>query len=589
MDKASIAEILEKIARLLELRGENPFKIRAYINAAHVLEMAPLSPDDLRNIEKLEQIQGIGQAIAQKIAQLATTGSLPLLTELQSQFPESLIQLFEVPGLGAKKIKVLFEQLRIADLAALEAACKDGRVAALPGFGEKTAQNLLKGIASLAAANSSFLLSTALQAIIPLLDALRESGTVSLAEAAGSVRRRKETVRDMDVICCTKQPAAAIEAFLSLAPKREILAKGTTKASVILESGIQCDLRVVAPAEFPFALAYFTGSKEHNVAIRSLCLERGWSLNEYRLSPVDNASFVHPLPEVFEEADLHRALGLDFIPPELRENNGEIQAASEGRLPRLLEPSQLRGALHNHTNWSDGKNSLEEMAEAAAELGLDYLGIADHSKSSVQARGLSESRLREQIALIRNYNANPDRPITLLAGVECDILKDGSLDFPDELLAELDYVVASVHSAFQMSESEMTERILRAISHPLVTMLAHPTGRLLLKRDPYPVNIPAILDAAADTGTIIELNCNPRRLDLDWRWWPLAKSKGILASLNPDAHSTEGFKDLFFGVAIARKGWLEKHNVLNTLPLPKLQKFLQLPKSERRQLQLNQL
>ncbi|MCS7008577.1 MAG: DNA polymerase/3'-5' exonuclease PolX [Chthoniobacterales bacterium] len=583
-----MCETLGKIAKLLELNGENPFKIRAYTNAAHALEIAPLSQEELLSSEKLEQILGIGKAIAQKIVQLASTGNLPLLNDLQAKFPESLMRLFEVPGLGSKKIKVLFEQLGIADLPALEAACKDGRVAALPGFGEKTAQNILKGLASLAAANTSFLLSSALNTVLPLLDALRESGTVTFAEPAGSLRRRKETVRDIDIICSTKKPADAIAAFLSLAPKRETLAHGSTKASVILDTGIQCDLRVVAPNEFPFAIAYFTGSKEHNVAIRSLCLERGWSLNEYRLSTLENTNH-HPLPEVNEEADLHRALGLDYIPPELRENTGEIEAAREKRLPKLLELQHLRGVLHNHTNWSDGKNSLEEMATAAAELGLDYLGIADHSKSSVQARGLSEARLREQVARIREFNANPNRPITLLAGIECDILKDGSLDFPDDLLADLDYVVASIHSAFQMTESEMTQRIIRAICHPLVTILAHPTGRLLLKRDPYPVNLSAVIEAAAETGTLIELNANPRRLDLDWRWWPLAKSKGVLCSINPDAHSTDGFNDLYFGVAIARKGWLEKHNVLNTLPLDKLFKFLSLPKSHRRSTPLQTL
>jgi DNA polymerase (family 10) len=357
-----------------------------------------------------------------------------------------------------------------------------------------------------------------------------------------------------------------------------ILAQGATKSSVLLKSGIQCDLRVVSGAEYPFALNYFTGSKEHNVRMRSRALSKGWSLNEYRFSAAEGRELREPLPKIHEENDIYRALGLDPVEPELRENRGEIEAAEHHKLPRLVEWTNLRGTFHNHTTASDGRASLEDMIAAAKELGLEYLGIADHSKSSFQANGLDEKRLAAQVARIRELNA-AETDFRIFAGTECDILKDGSLDFSNDILSTLDYVVASVHSSFTMPEAEMTERIIRAIQNPHVTMLGHLTGRLLLSREPYQVNIPAILDAAAETGTIIELNANSRRLDLDWRWWPIAREKGVKCSINPDAHTTAGLQDLLFGVGIARKGWLTKDDVINTLPLSSIEKILHAKRS----------
>jgi len=341
-------------------------------------------------------------------------------------------------------------------------------------------------------------------------------------------------------------------------------------------SGIQCDLRVVSLAEYPFALNYFTGSKEHNIEMRSRALQRGWTLNEYRLAPAPPDPAARKkrstirIPRVRDEAGLYRALDLDFIAPELRENCGEFDAAEKHSLPRLIERVNLRGTFHCHTVASDGHNTLEEMARAAQELGLEYLGIAEHSRSSVQAHGLDKAKLRAQIAAIRKLNKNFNR-FRLFAGVECDILRDGSLDFEDDILSELDFAVASVHSVFNLSEAEMTRRITRALQNPFVTMLAHPTGRLLLKRDPYVVDVPALLDAAAVTGTWIELNAAAKRLDLDWRWWPLAKQKGVKCVINPDAHRAERLQDLWFGVGIARKGWLTKSEVMNCLPLAKIE------------------
>jgi DNA polymerase (family 10) len=368
-------------------------------------------------------------------------------------------------------------------------------------------------------------------------------------------------------------------AFFTAHPLVEnVLAHGATKSSVILKSGIQCDLRAVTGPEFPFALNYFTGSKEHNVRMRSRALSRGWSLNEYRFSAAEGRELLQPLPEIHEEADIYRALDLDPVDPELREDRGEIDAAEKHKLPHLIEWSNLRGTFHNHTNASDGRATLEEMVAAAKELGLEYLGIADHSKASFQANGLDETRLAAQVARIAELNA-ADSDFRIFAGTECDILKDGTLDFSDEVLATLDYVVASVHSSFTLPEAEMTKRIIRALENPNVTMLGHLTGRLLLSRDPYQVNIPAILDAAAATGTIIELNANPRRLDLDWRWWPLAKEKGVKCAINPDAHSTAGLQDIIFGVGIARKGGLTKNDVVNTLPLARIESVLKAKRS----------
>ena len=384
-------------------------------------------------------------------------------------------------------------------------------------------------------------------------------------------------MRDLDFIVATKAPEAITECFVRHPLVESVIARGATKTSVRLHSGIQADLRVVGSAEYPFALGYFTGSKEHNIVLRNRALQRGWTLNEYRLAPAETEKKkkkpARKIPKVRDEAELYRALDLDFIPPELRENCGEIEAAAEGRLPRLLEPEDLRGTFHCHTSASDGRNSLEEMAMAAQDLGLQYLGIADHSRSSVQADGLDRARLRAQVASIRVLNKTFDG-FRLFAGVECDILRDGSLDFDDDTLGELDYVVASVHSAFQLPEAEMTERIIRGMSNRFVTMLGHPTGRLLLKREAYAVDIPAIIEAAAATGTWIEINAAPKRLDLDWRWWPRAKEKGVRCVINPDAHGVEKLQELWFGVGVARKGWLTRSDVINTLPLGKIEREL---------------
>ncbi len=581
MDKAAIADTLDNIATLLELRGENPFKIRAYTNAARSIETWGGNFSDLRDKATLEKIPGVGKAIASKIAELVATGSLKFYEELRAEFPPHILELFTIPGLGAKKIKALHEQLQVSSIAQLKEACDNDLVAKLPGFGKTTQEKLCKAIADRVKHAGTFQLGAIASEAETLQDDLRALDEALHVCIAGSYRRRKEIVRDLDFIVATNAPAAVTEAFVRHPLVESVLVNGATKTSVRLRSGIQCDLRVVRSAEYPFALNYFTGSKEHNVAMRNRALQHGWTLNEYRLAPtpVDPAAKkkrteAAEIPPVNEEADLYRAVGFDYVPPELRENCGEFEAAAEGRLPRLIELENLRGTFHCHTTASDGRNTLEEMAAAAEELGLQYLGIADHSRSSIQARGLDEHRLRAQSEEIRRLNQNRDG-FRVFAGVECDILRDGSLDFPDETLAELDFVVASIHSAFNLPEAEMTQRIIKAISNPYVTMLAHPTGRLLLKRQPYAVDIPAIINAAAETGTWIEINAAPKRLDLDWRWWPLAKEKGVKCVINPDAHRVDRLQELVFGIGVARKGWLTKEDVVNCLPLGKIEGELQ--------------
>lgn len=574
MTKDEVAAVLDSITQLLELKGENPFKIRAYQNASRALETYSGNLEVAAKEGRLTEIPGIGVAIAEKITLLVETGHLPYYEELKAEFPAGIFDMFELMGLGPKKIRALYDKLGISSLETLEAACKDGRVAGLSGFGAKTAQNILQSIEQLRSVAGSFRLGTAAEPAESIYDDLRNHPDVSQVAIGGSYRRRKEVVHDLDFVVASSHPENVTEFFTTHPLVESVIVSGATKSSVRLKDGLQADLRVVSNAQYPFALNYFTGSKEHNIVLRSRALQRGWTLNEYRLGPVESAKVKpEPIPEIIEERGIYQALGLDFIPPELRENMGEFAAAEAHTLPDLIELENLRGTFHCHTTASDGHSSLEEMADAAQELGLQYLGIADHSKSSFQAHGLDETRLLEQIDEIARLNATYDG-FRLFSGTECDIHKDGSLDFSDEILSQLDYVVASVHGSFTLSEAEMTRRIIKAIENPYVTMLGHLTGRLLLVRKPYALNIPAVIEAAAETGTIIELNANPQRLDMDWRWWPLAKEKGVRCAINPDAHHTSGLRHLWLGVGEARKGWLTRRDVVNCLPLGKIEAVL---------------
>ncbi|MDB2673625.1 DNA polymerase/3'-5' exonuclease PolX [Akkermansiaceae bacterium] len=572
--RESLVSTLEEIALLLELKGENPFKTRAYRNGAEVVQnfdgdiVARAADDDLKGIK------GIGDALQQKLHELASTGKLEYYENLRAEFPPTLFELFELQGLGPKKIKALYDKLGISSVAELKEACQGKAISDLSGFGAKTVEKILAGIENREKFADRFRLGDVAPLAETLLERLRDHPKVNRSAIAGSYRRSKETLHDLDFLVATKEPAELTKFFTDFPEVHEVIVHGDTKASIRLENGLQCDLRAVSNAHFPFALQYFTGSKEHNVALRSLALKKGLSLNEYDFTGEGD------IPEVEEEADIYRALGLDWVAPELRENRGEIEAARDSNLPDLVNLTHLRGTFHNHTIASDGKNTLEEMAASAQDHGLQYLGIADHSKSSFQANGLNEERLTQQLEEIRKLNEGFE-DFALLPGSEVDILKDGSLDFDDSLLAQLDYCVASIHNVFNLPEDEMTARLIRAMENEHVTMLGHVTGRLLLKRDPYAVNMEKIIDCAAETRTVIELNCNPWRLDMDWRWWHRARDKNVLTSINPDAHTTEQLQFLAYGARLARKGWLRRKDVLNCQSLTEVQAWLALPKSKR--------
>lgn len=572
--RESLVSTLEEIALLLELKGENPFKTRAYRNGAEVVQNFDGDIVTRAAENDLKGIKGIGDALQQKLHELASTGKLAYFEDLRAEFPPTLFELFELQGLGPKKIKALYDKLGISSVAELKEACEGKAISDLPGFGAKTVEKILAAIGNREKFADRFRLGDVAPLAETLLERLRDHPKVSRSAIAGSYRRSKETLHDLDFLVATKEPAGLTRFFTEFPEVHEVIAHGDTKASIRLENGLQCDLRAVSNAHFPFALQYFTGSKEHNVALRSLALKKGLSLNEYDFTGKGE------IPDVEEEADIYRALGLDWVAPELRENRGEIEAACDAELPDLVNLTQLRGTFHNHTIASDGKNTLEEMAAAAQDHGLQYLGIADHSKSSFQANGLNEERLTRQIEEINKLNESFE-DFALLRGSEVDILKDGSLDFDDDLLAKLDYCVASVHNVFNLPEKEMTDRLIRAMENEHVTMLGHVTGRLLLKRDPYAVNMEKIIDCAAETRTVIELNCNPWRLDMDWRWWHRARDKNVLTSINPDAHATEQLQFLAYGARLARKGWLRREDVLNCQSLAQIRDWLALPKSKR--------
>jgi DNA polymerase (family 10) len=579
MDKAKVAEVLVEIGTLLELKGENPFKTRAYNNAARAIESLDESLVKIVAESRLDQVKGIGEGIAKKINELVTTGKLAYYEELKASMPRGLVELLEIPGVGPKKIKALNDKLGVESAEQLEAACKAGKVATLAGFGEKTQAKILEGIQFRRTFSARHLLSDALLVAEPILENLRGHPETIRCSTGGSVRRFRETIGDIDFLVSTKKPPAVIDFFTGQPGILSVSAKGETKASVILEGGIQADLRVVSDAEYPFALMYFTGNKDHNIIMRQRAIQRGLRLNEYGLfKSKEETRDPKLLVPCQTEEEVYAKLDLHYVPPELREDQGEFAAAEKGALPRLIEWTDLRGALHNHSTWSDGHNRPEEIARHMIGLGLEYWAITDHSKASFQANGLEAGRVREQLKEIKAINqrlADDGEAFRLLTGVEVDILKDGKLDLDDDLLAEVDVVVASNHQSLGQSEAENTKRLVRAAENRYVHILGHLTGRLLLERDPYKVDVRAVIDVCAQTGTWIELNCNPYRFDMDWRHWPYAKSKGVKCAINPDAHRNEHAGFLRLGAGVARKGWLEKKDVINTLPLNALMKELQ--------------
>jgi DNA polymerase (family 10) len=576
MDKDQVAAILNEIGTLLELKGENPFKTRAYTNAARVLEGLTEPLDKIVAEKRLGELKGFGEALQDKVTTLVTTGRLPYYEELKASLPPGLVEMLGLQGVGPKKVKKLYDELGVDSIEKLEAACQANQIVALDGFGEKSQAKILEAIAFKRQFASRHRLVDALEVAEPILDSLREHPDVIRCSTAGSLRRWKEVIGDIDFLVSSKQPAEVISFFVQQPGVKTVLAQGETKASVILGEGIQADLRVVSDAEYPYALAYFTGSKEHNIVMRQRAIARGLRLNEYGLFRSKEETRDPALRvECNDEADIFRELGLPYVAPELREDHGEFKAGEADELPRLLEWTDLKGSLHNHSNWSDGRSTLDDIAAHAIEQGLAYWAITDHSRASYQANGLDPQRLHAQlkeVAAVNQRLADEGTDFRLLTGIEVDILKE-HLDFDDDLLAELDVVVASLHVPAS-DEAENTKRLIRAAQNPFVHMLGHLSGRLLLERDAYKLNQQAVIDACAETGTWIELNASPYRFDLDWRLWQYAKSKGVKCVVNCDAHRLEHFAWLRLGAGIARKGWLTKADVINTLPLDKLRKEL---------------
>ena len=576
MDKKDIVEVLERIGTMMEIKGENPFKIRAYSAGARTLQTMEEDLGEVIEAGRLGDIPGIGKALTEKIETLYTTGGLEFYDKLVSSVPSGLMDLLDIPGLGGKKIKVLHEKLDVDSIESLTVACQEGKVAELKGFGKKTEEKILSGIKNREAYAARHLWWDARSVVEKILPGLEGLPEVERVEAAGSFRRGMETVGDLDFLVASSNPAPIMDWFTSMEGIAEVTAHGDTKSSIRLEGGMQADLRVVPSEQFYFALHHFTGSKDHNVRMRQKALSLGLSLSEWGLRPEeekDSSRKAGPV-EANSEEDIFKALGLQFVPPALREGMGEVEAAERNELPELLEFSDLKGCFHNHTTASDGRNTLEEMAEEADRRGWEYLGISDHSKASFQANGLDEERLSKQVQAIKTINESGKFRVHLFAGSEVDILSGGKLDFEDSDMDSLDYVVASVHAGLTQDEETMTARLLKVLEHPKVTMLGHMSGRLLLKREPSRMNVQKIIDAAIANGKIIELNANPMRLDMDWRHWRRAAEKGLLCCINPDAHALHHFDFQHAGVLAARKGWLTAQEVFNTRTLTEVKDYL---------------
>lgn len=564
MDNSSLAESLETYASLAELDGANSFKVRALENAARTVQSSTIDiASHLRSGAKLD-IKGIGESIAKTLNELVLHGKSPAIEELRAKIPAGLFDILKLPGLGPKKVRALWQELEITSLSELSYACNENRLLELKGFGKKTQTKILEGIKHLSANQGRFLYPFARSIADELARFLQSLAGVARVEVAGSLRRGRETIKDLDLLVQLSpgaSPEPIMAAVRGMPIVRELIGSGETKTSVRLDSGIAVDVRVVEPSAWPYALLYFTGSKEHNVVMRRRAREHGYSLNEYALTPVDGAAPPHPMST---EEEVFAFLGLDFIAPALREDLGEVDAAASKVLPKLVDTKDIRGVLHMHTTASDGNCSIEQLCDQALALGYEYIGISDHSKAAFYANGLNEERLRDQRKQIEA--ARKKYPgLKIFHGLEADILSDGDIDLEDDCLAELDFVIASVHSQLGMDHEAMTQRILKAVSHPAVRVLGHPTGRLLLGRKGFSFDWDKVLDACAARGVAIECNANPHRLDADGPAIRRARAKGVKICINPDAHAAEALADTRFGVLTARRGWAEPADVVNTL------------------------
>jgi DNA polymerase (family 10) len=563
-----IAGIFEEIADFLEIAGENPFRVRAYRNAARTVSgLGAELKDMVAAGEDLTKLPGIGKELAAKICEILETGTAGALTKLQQRIPKTVIEMLKLPNLGPKRVRALYQDLKIKNLKQLSQAARKGRIRALEGFGEKIEKAIFEAIEARAQKEKRFKIAAVKPTVDSLIDFLKTVPGVIDVVAAGSYRRSRETVGDLDILVTARKSSPVMERLLEYDDVTKVLSGGDTRSSIVLRSGLQVDLRLVAQSSFGAALQYFTGSKDHNIAVRRRGQQRGLRINEYGVFRFEKQVAGRT------EASVYKTLDLPYIPPELRENRGEIEAAEDKRLPELVELSDLKGDLHLHTLATDGRNSIPEMAQAAKKYGLKYIAVTEHSDRLKVAGGLDPPRLMQQIDEIDDLNDRL-KGIRILKGLEVEILEDGSLDLPDKVLARLDLVVGTVHSYFNLPLEKQTERILRAMDHRYFSMLAHPTGRLIGERDPYQVDMIRIIHQARDRGCFLELNSNPRRLDLYDIYCRVAREEGVLVSINSDAHSINDFNYLAFGVGQARRGWLEKDDVLNTRSLAQVRKLL---------------
>ena len=571
MDKNQVANLLEEVATLLELKeGSNAFEVRAYQNAARSVSALEGDIEELTRAGKLKGTPGLGSTMIKRVEELVSTGKLAFYDELVKETPAVKLEMLRIPGVGPKKINAIYKQLQVNSLDELVKACQEHKVATLPGFGTKTEDKILQGIAFLAQHADRHLYADVEEQARQVQEALAAVPGIVRMQVAGSLRRKRETVKDIDMVISVADNAddtvraQIMSVFTGQPGIKAITGQGLTKSSVVLANGVNMDLRVVGDGQFPYTLHHFSGSKEHHIALRRRALGLGMTINDYGLFRGKEPDPANLVP-CKDEHEFYAALGLDYIEPELREDMGEIEAAAQHQLPDLVQDSDLKGVLHAHSTWSDGHNSIREMIEACLKRGFAYLGITDHSKAAAYAGGLNEEALKRQREEIEKLQEEYRGRIRIFRGIECDILRDGALDFSDEVLATLDFVVASIHSQFTLSQEEQTRRMLRAIANPYVDIVGHPTGRLLLNREGYPLDQEAMIDAAAQHGVCIEINAHPSRLDLDWRFLHRARDKGIKIPINPDAHAIDGIDVMRYGVNIARKGWLRAGDVLNTL------------------------
>ena len=578
MDKNQVANLLDEIASLLELKeGSNPFEVRAYQNAARAVNGLDGDIEQLTREGKLKGVPGLGSTSIKRIEEAVETGHIALFDELVETTPPIKLEMMRIPGVGPKKINAIYNQLHVNSIPDLVQACEENKVAALPGFGKKTQDKIVQGIAFLAQHAGRFLYPVAEEEASHMYTVLKELPEIVRLQVAGSLRRRRETIGDIDMVVSVADSASEdvrrkiMDVFTSQPSVQAITGKGETKSSVVLSTGINMDLRVVNDSQFPYTLHHFTGSKEHHIPLRRRALSMNMTINDYGLFKGKEPHL--ELVPCKDETDIYAALGMAYIEPELREDMGEIEAAVNGTLPALVQESDLQGVLHVHSTWSDGQNTIREMAEACIVRGLTYLGLTDHSKTAAYAGGLNEEDLRRQHEEIDLLNKEYAGRLHILKGIECDILRDGALDFADDVLATLDFVVASIHSLFNLSLEEQTQRMLRAISNRYVDIIGHPTGRILLGREGYALDLDVVIDAAAEHGVCIEINAHPSRLDLDWRYLHRARDKGIKIPIDPDAHVISGLDDMRFGIGIARKGWLRTSDVLNTMTTDDLLDF----------------